>query len=95
MERDADKKDWLMIEQKINCPTCGSKAILDEYENNMYIDRIKKRIKFKMVSYVCGSCKNSFTTTESDTLVINGINKAIRKEQRKSKINKYVKKNTL
>ena len=52
MERDADKKDWLMIEQQIICPMCGSKARLEEYENDMYIDRIKKKIKFKMVSYL-------------------------------------------
>jgi DNA-directed RNA polymerase subunit RPC12/RpoP len=92
MERDADKKDWLMIEQQIRCPMCGSKARLEEYENDMYIDRIKKRIKFKMVSYVCNACTNSFTTTESDTIVVDRINKGIRSEQRKSKIKKYVQK---
>lgn len=90
MERDADKKDWLMIEQQINCAVCVSKAILEEYENDMYIDRIKKKIKFKMVSYICKSCGESFTTTESDTIVVNRINKAIRSEQRKMKIKKYV-----
>ena len=79
-----------MIEQQINCAVCVSKAILEEYENDMYIDRIKKKIKFKMVSYVCGACTNSFTTTESDTIVVDRINKAIRCEQRKSKIKKYV-----
>lgn len=92
MERDANEKDWPMIEQQIRCPMCGSKARLEEYENDMYIDRIKKRIKFKMVSYVCGACTNSFTTTESDTIVVNRINKVIRSEQRKSKIKKYVQK---
>lgn len=92
MERDADKKDWLMIEQQIRCPMCGSKARLEEYENDMYIDRIKRKIKFKMVSYVCNACTNSFTTTESDTIVVNRINKEIRSEQRKSKIKKYVQK---
>ena len=79
-----------MIEQQIRCPMCGSKARLEEYENDMYIDSIKKKIKFKMVSYVCGACTNSFTTTESDTIVVDRINKAIRCEQRKSKIKKYV-----
>jgi len=91
MERDAVEKDWLMIEQQIRC-MCGSKARLEEYENDMYIDRIKKRIKFKMVSYSCDACTNSFTTTESDTIVVNRINKEIRSEQRKSKIKKYVQK---
>lgn len=79
-----------MIEQQINCATCGGKARIEEYENEMYIDRIKKKIKFKMVSYVCDSCTNSFTTTESDTIVFNSINKAIRKEQRKSKIDRLI-----
>jgi hypothetical protein len=71
---------------------CGSKARLEEYENDSYIDRIKKRIKFKMISYSCDACTNSFTTTESDTIVVNRINKGIRCEQRKSKIKKYVQK---
>ena len=83
-----------MIEQQIRCPMCGTKARLEEYENDMYIDRIKKRIKFKMISYSCDgknrSCFDSFTTTESDTIVVNRINKEIRSEQRKSKIKKYV-----
>jgi rubredoxin len=90
MERYANQKDWLMIEQQIRCPMCDSKARLEEYENDMYIDRIKKRIKFKMISYSCDVCTNSFTTTESDTIVVNRINKGIRCEQRKSKIKKYV-----
>ena len=79
-----------MIEQQINCAVCGSKAILEEYENEIYINRINKKIKFKMVSYSCDACTNSFTTTESDIIVVNRINKAIRSEQRKSKIKKYV-----
>jgi hypothetical protein len=79
-----------MIEHEINCATCDGKASIEEYENEMYIDRIKKKIKFKMVSYVCDSCTNSFTTTESDTIVVDRISKAMRCEQRKSKIKKYV-----
>jgi len=79
-----------MIEHEINCPTCGGKARLEEYENEIYINRIEKNIKFKMVSYVCNVCTNSFTTTESDTIVVNRINNKIRNEQRKSKIKKYV-----
>ena len=79
-----------MIEQQINCAVCNGKARLEEYENEIYINRIKKKIKFKMVSYVCDVCTNSFTTTESDTIVVNRINKRIRSEQRKSKIKKYV-----
>lgn len=90
MERNATEKDWLMIEQQINCAVCNGKARLEEYENEIYINRIKKKIKFKMVSYVCDVCTNSFTTTESDTIVVNRINKRIRSEQRKSKIKKYV-----
>ena len=78
------------IEQQINCAVCGSKAILEEYENEIYINRINKKIKFKMVSYSCDACTNSFTTTESDIIVVNRINKEIRSEQRKSKIKKYV-----
>jgi DNA-directed RNA polymerase subunit RPC12/RpoP len=79
-----------MIEQQINCATCNGKARLEEYDNEMYLDRIKKIVKFKMVSYVCNACTNSFTTTESDTIVVHRINKAMRCEQRKSKIKKYV-----
>ena len=79
-----------MIEHEINCPTCGGKARLEEYDNEMYLDRIKKIVKFKMVSYVCNACTNSFTTTESDTIVVDRISKAMRCEQRKSKIKKYV-----
>ena len=90
MARDATKKDWTMIEQQINCAVCVSKAILEEYENEIYINRINKKIKFKMVSYICDSCKNSFTTTESDTIVVNRINKKIRSEQRKSKIDRLI-----
>lgn len=90
MEREAAEKDWLMIEQQINCATCNGKARLEEYENGMYIDRIKKKIMVDMLSYVCDACKNSFTTTESDTIVVNRISKRIRSEQRKSKIKKYV-----
>lgn len=90
MERNTTKKDWLMIEQKINCAACGGKARLEEYENEMYLDRIRKIVKFKMVSYICHSCGESFTTTESDTIVVNRLKVAMRCEQRKSKIKKYV-----
>jgi len=79
-----------MIDKEIYCPVCGHQAILEEYENEIYINRIEKNIKFKMVSYVCGACTNSFTTNESDTIVVNRINNKIRNEQRKSKIKKYV-----
>lgn len=79
-----------MIEQQIRCPMCGSNARLEEYENDMYIDRIKKKIRVNILSYACGACTNSFTTTESDTIVVNRINKVIRSEQRKIKIKKYV-----
>lgn len=90
MERDADKKDWLMIEQQINCAVCNGKARLEEYENGIYIDRIKKKIMIDMLSYVCDSCRESFTTTESDTIVVNRINKKIRSDQRKSKIDRLI-----
>ena len=90
MERDADKKDWLMIDREINCTTCTGTAILEEYENEIYIERIKKKIRFDMVSYMCQSCEESFTTTESDTIVVNRINKEIRSEQRKSKIDRLI-----
>jgi hypothetical protein len=90
MERDADKKDWLMIDREINCATCTGTAILEEYENKMYSDKIRKVVKFKMVSYICHSCGESFTTAESDTIVVNRIKVAMRCEQRKSKIKKYV-----
>ena len=79
-----------MIEQQINCAVCSAKAILEEYENEIYINSINKKIKFKMVSYICKSCGESFTTTESDTIVVNRINKEIRSEQRKSKIDKLI-----
>lgn len=79
-----------MIEQQISCPLCGNKARLEEYENEIHSSRAGKKIKFRMISYVCGSCTNSFTTTESDTIVVNRINNKIRNEQRKSKIKKYV-----
>lgn len=79
-----------MIDQEINCAVCNGKARLEEYENGIYIDRIKKKVMIDMLSYACDACKNSFTTTESDTIVVNRINKEIRSEQRKSKIKKYV-----
>ena len=79
-----------MIERQINCAVCNGKAMLEEYENGIYIDRIKKKVVVDMLSYACDACKNSFTTTESDTIVVDRINKRIRSEQRKSKIKKYV-----
>jgi len=88
MERDVNEKDWLMIEQQIRCPMCGSNALLQDFEDDMYIDKIRKVVKYKMINYKCESCDECFTTTESDTIVVNRINKVIRSEQRKSKIDK-------
>jgi hypothetical protein len=85
-----------MIKQQIKCPMCGGKARLEEYDNEInsivfrYLCRVEKKIKFRMISYVCGTCTNSFTTTESDTIVVNRLKVAMRCEQRKSKIKKYV-----
>jgi|LauGreDrversion4_2_1035121.scaffolds.fasta_scaffold1193466_2 hypothetical protein len=79
-----------MIEQQISCPMCGSKARLEEYENEVNAGRSGTKIKFRMISYACGACTNSFTTTESDTIVIDRINSKIRSEERKYKIRKYV-----
>ena len=61
-----------------------------EFEDDMYIDRIRKVVKYKMINYKCENCDECFTTTESDTIVVNSINKGIRCEKRKSKIKKYV-----
>lgn len=78
-----------MIKQ-INCAVCSGKAILDEYESDIYIDRIKKIIKFKMINYKCHICGECFTTTESDSIIVNRINIQIRKEERKSKTSKLL-----
>ena len=79
-----------MLEQQISCPMCGTKARLEEYDNEINSSRDGKKIKFRMISYACDACTNSFTTTESDTIVVDRINKAMRCQQRKSKIKKYV-----
>jgi hypothetical protein len=89
MERNAVEKDWNM-KDRINCPVCGTDSVLQEFEDDMYIDRIRKVVKYKMINYKCESCDECFTTTESDTIVVNSINKGIRCEKRKSKIKKYV-----
>jgi len=79
-----------MLEQQISCPMCGTKSRLEEYDNEINSSRDGKKIKFRMISYACDACTNSFTTTESDTIVVDRINKAMRCQQRKSKIKKYV-----
>lgn len=76
--------------EEINCPGCDGFAKLEEFENDIYIDRIRKVVKFKMINYKCELCGECFTTTESDTIVVNSINKAIRCVQRKSKIDRLI-----
>ncbi len=79
------------MKQHIDCPYCKySIAVIDEYDNEIWINKISKKINVKMLSYVCKECWNSFTTTESDTIVSDRISKKIRNEQRKDKIKKYV-----
>lgn len=92
MERYADEKDWPMknLIEEINCPVCEGMARLEEYDNDMYIDRIRRVVKFKMISYKCELCGEGFSTNESDDIVVSRINKGIRSEQRKIKIKKYV-----
>ena len=92
MERNATEKDWIMknLVKETYCPVCGSNALLQYFDDDMYIDRIRKVVKYKMINYKCESCDECFTTTESDTIVVNSINKGIRCEKRKSKIKKYV-----
>jgi DNA-directed RNA polymerase subunit RPC12/RpoP len=79
------------MKRHIDCPYCkDSIAVLDEYDNDIWINKISKKINVKMLTYVCNTCWNSFTTTESDTIVSDRISKKIRNEQRKDKIKKYV-----
>jgi|LakMenE18May11ns_1017448.scaffolds.fasta_scaffold9851301_2 hypothetical protein len=75
------------MKRHIDCPYCkDSIAVLDEYDNDIWVNKISKKINVKMLSYVCKTCRNSFTTTESDTIVSDRISEKIRNEQRKDKI---------
>ncbi len=79
------------MKQHIDCPYCKySIAVLNEYDNEIWINKISRKINVKMLSYVCKTCQSSFTTTESDTIVSDRISKKIRNEKRKDKIKKYV-----
>jgi|LauGreDrversion4_2_1035121.scaffolds.fasta_scaffold04375_24 hypothetical protein len=73
--------------KELYCHNCNGSASLQEFENEMYIDRIKNIVKFKMINYECNFCGWCFTTTESDTIVLKRISNSIRCEKRKSKIN--------
>lgn len=77
-----------MLEKIICCPTCGVESILEENTNDIYINRISRYISVNMLSYDCKSCKESYTTTESDVITLNRINSKIRSELRKDKIKK-------
>ena len=79
------------MKKHIDCPYCEySIAVLDEYDNYIWINKISKKINVKILRYFCKTCRNSFTTTESDTIVSDRISKKIRSEQRKNKIKNYV-----
>ena len=69
MARNATEKDWTMknLVKETYCPVCGSNALLQYFDDDMYIDRIRKVVKYKMINYKCESCDECFTTTESDT----------------------------
>jgi len=82
------------MKDRINCPVCGTAAILEEYERELYVSKAGKKIKFDMITYRCAVCEGCFTTTESDTVVSEMIERKIRNvirfDERKSKIKKYV-----
>lgn len=80
-----------MIDEEIICP-CGGFSFLEETDETIFINRVQRLICFKHLKYNCYHCNNSFTTTESDTIVVNRINIQIRKEERKSKIKLLLKK---
>ena len=79
------------MENKIDCPICGDVAVLDEYDNDVYVGKIQSKIWVKFLSYQCDSCEESFTTTEADEYNLEQINKGIRKSQRMEKINNLLK----
>jgi len=82
------------MKQHIDCPYCEySIAVLNEYDNDIWVNKISRKINVKMLSYVCKTCRSSFTTTESDTIVSDRISKKIRSEKRKIKISKINERN--
>ena len=61
-----------LVESLCKCPFCGDYAILRE------IDSIINGINLRILSYECDRCRESFTTTESDTITVYRHNKAKR-----------------
>ena len=69
------------ISHSIRCPHCGQEAKL---ECNLHPH--PNGAKSEYLSYRCDSCKNGFTTTESDTISLKRYHSKKRSVYRKDKI---------
>lgn len=71
------------------CPVCdGGPMILREYNNLIYSTRLKKKVDVMFLTYMCETCDDLVTNTESDTISMRRYDIKVRSEFRKLKIDK-------
>lgn len=79
------------LQKIVTCGLCGKTAVLTEKQATVG----KTGTTFDLLSYECTSCKESYTTTETDSISLNNYTKATRihnrKELRKKKISRCIK----
>jgi hypothetical protein len=81
------------LKKKIDeCPVCdGGPMILREYSNLIYCASLNKKVDVVFLTYMCETCDDMVTTTESDTISMRRYDIKVRSEFRKLKIEKYLK----
>lgn len=75
-----------MIPERILCPYCGIDIPLEEHENEVSSAKLGRKVKAMVLFYECAGCRQSFTTTESDTESMRRVHANINREIRKDKI---------
>ena len=75
-----------MIPERIPCPYCGIDIPLEEHENEVSSIKLGRKVKAMVLFYECAGCRQSFTTTESDTESMRRVRANINRELRKEKI---------
>jgi len=77
-----------MIAERILCPYCGGDIPLAERESEFPSAKLGRKVKAMVLFYECEGCRQSFTTTESDTESMRRVRSRISREIRKDKISK-------
>ena len=75
-----------MIAERILCPYCGTDIPLAERESELSSAKLGRKVKAMVLLYECDGCRQSFTTTESDTESMRRVRASINRELRKEKI---------